>query len=246
MYKDEPIEEDEAGVVEEEKEENEEDEDDVEKLMERVVEEDKRDNQSEALFTKVVSALSMIQNGESTGSMLEEIMDDDIKSLLVKISPLHKKTDTAGIDLGSMFGGIADGSKICNLAKEISEEIDISNLKIDKPEDIMKMMDFSGSNNVMGDIIKKVSTKITDKISNGELKHDELLNEAMSMMGMMGKGLGGLGGLGDMLNNPMVSEIMKSMKKGKPMQTRTDVVSKQDTRARLRKKLEERRNKTSE
>ena len=104
----------------------------------------------------------------------------------------------------------------------------------------MKLMDFSGDNNVMGNIIKKVSSKISDKINSGDLKQDDLLGEAMNMMSMMG-GKGGMGGLGDMLNNPMIAELMKSMKKGKPMQTRQDVVSKASARDRLRKKLDEKR-----
>lgn len=41
---------------------------------------------------------------------------------------------------------------------------------------------FSGENNVLGDIIGKVSSKITNKIKNGEIKQDDLMNEAFSMM----------------------------------------------------------------
>ena len=153
-------------------------------------------------------------------------------------SDASKKAE--GFDFGSIFGESAKNSKIANLAKEISEEIDVSSIKIEKPEDIMKMMDFSSSNNVMGDIIKKVSSKITDKIQNGDLNQQDLLSEAMGMMSMMGgKGGGAFGGLGDMLNNPMVAEFMKSMKKGKPMNTRTDLVNLSSTRDRLRRKLDE-------
>lgn len=233
----------------------EDDEASLKDMVNEALEENDKENQNVAIFNKVVEVLGAIQKGSVNPEIFDDIMDDEVRGLLMKIKSLEaqskvdgmEKESGEGIDFGSMFGNIGQSSKIANLAKEISDEIDINNLKIEKPEDIMKMMDFSGGNNVMGDIIKKVSSKITDKISSGELKHDELLNEAMGMMGMMGKGmggLGGLGGLGDLLNNPMVNELMKNMKKGKPMQTKTDVVSKQNTRDRLRKKLEERRNKT--
>lgn len=216
-----------------------------------------QEDQSEELLNKVVDVLGLIQKGtykENLVDDVDDILDDDIKTLLLKITPRMSKTDSKtdsknetessdkpAFDFGSIFGEGVKNSKIANLAKEISEEIDVSSIKIDKPEDIMKMMDFSSSNNVMGDIIKKVSSKITDKIQNGELNQQDLLSEAMGMMSMMG-GKGGnnpFGGLGDMLNNPLVSEFMKSMKKGKPMNTRTDLVNLSSTKDRLRRKLDE-------
>lgn len=216
-----------------------------------------QDDQSEELFNKVVDVLGLIQKGTYKDNLVDDvddILDDDIKTLLLKITPrMSKDASTSasdasdkkaeGFDFGSIFGESAKNSKIANLAKEISEEIDVSSIKIEKPEDIMKMMDFSSSNNVMGDIIKKVSSKITDKIQSGDLNQQDLLSEAMGMMSMMGggggKGGNPFGGLGDMLNNPMVAEFMKSMKKGKPMNTRTDLVNLSSTRDRLRKKLDE-------
>ena len=205
------------------------------------------DNQILALFQKVTDVISVKQRGGQTD--LDDIMDDDIRLLLQKIVKQTGKDDEEegkkegkpkGFDIGDVFGNIAKDSKIANLAKEISDEIDISSFKIEKPEDIMKMMDFSNSNSVMGDIIKKVSSKISNKIEKGELGQDELLGEAMSMMSMLGKSGGG-GGLGSFLNNPLMNEVMKAMKKGKPMQTRTDVVNKASTRDRLKKKLDDRR-----
>lgn len=224
-----------------------------------------QEDQSEELFNKVVDVLGLIQKGTYKDNLVDDvddILDDDIKTLLLKITPRMSKgvsnepssSDTSdaskkaeGFDFGSIFGESAKNSKIANLAKEISEEIDVSSIKIEKPEDIMKMMDFSSSNNVMGDIIKKVSSKITDKIQSGDLNQQDLLSEAMGMMSMMGggggKGGNPFGGLGDMLNNPMVAEFMKSMKKGKPMNTRTDLVNLSSTRDRLRRKLDEKNKK---
>jgi hypothetical protein len=236
-------------VDEEVDEADEADEDPLTNLLNNVSDTNKKTEQIESLFNKVVEIIAKIQKGE-TVSEIDEILDDDVRTLLSKITPKCSKnapkpeanpndanSSKPEFDMGSMFGGMAQNSKIANLAKEISEEIDVSNIKIEKPEDIMKMMDFSGSNNVMGDIIKKVSTKISDKIQTGELKQDDLLGEAMTMMNLMGKG-----GLGNMFgNNPMMSELMKSMKKGKPMQTKQEVFNKASTRDRLREKLEKRK-----
>ncbi len=206
-------------------------------------EEDKKS--TEILFNAVISVISKIQQGEDgVESVIEEIIDDDVSTLLKRLKIIKLVDDKSA---QSPFG---ENNMICNLAKEISNEIDTSKINIDKPEDVLKLMDFSSSNNIVGDIIKKVSSKIHDKINTGELKQEDLFGEAINMMNMMNKGgggAGGMGGLGDlmsgmsgMFNNPMMSEMMKSMKKGKAV-PRQDVLQKATTRDRLRAKLEQRK-----
>jgi hypothetical protein len=236
--------------------------------------EDKSETYS--LFIKVVKILSMIQNAQDPTSELEDIIDDDIKQLLLKIKVFDSTNDDIKIDdatdalptpQAEFLKGI-ENSKIADLAKEISKEIDISNISIEKPEDVAKLMDFSGSNNFLGNIVSKVSTKLTEKISSGEIKQEDLLSEAMSMMSMLNgggaggaggmggiadilKGMGGLGGLGSMMNNPMMSEMMKMAKKGKVATKNTGGTRRTggggnapvSTRDRLRKKLEEKKQK---
>ena len=202
------------------------------------------------LAQSVLEVLVKKQKGNDVSDDISTILQDDIQELLTKIK--HVKIDDVPTvkpeDGGesnpfmNMFKGMED-SKICNLAQEISNDIDVSNLKIDSSEDIMKLLDFSNSNNVMGDIIKKVSSKMHEKISNGEIKQEELLGEAISMMGKMSGGAGGMGGLGglaSMFNNPMMSEMMKMASKGKA-KPKPDAFRQSSTRDRMRKKLEERR-----
>lgn len=204
----------------------------------------------EVIFKSVIDILGKIQRSEDIQSALDDIIDDDIRALILKIKPIEKIVPgVQGIpgmeDPLKAFG--QQDNLICNLAKEISNEIDVSNIKLDNPEDIFKMMDFSSSNNIVGDIIKKVSGKIHDKINTGELKQEELFGEAMSMMQMMNMGGAGgqAGGLGNLFNNPMMSEMMKSMKKGKAV-PRQDVMKKASARDRLKAKLEERRKQQTE
>lgn len=222
------------------------------------------------LFVKVVKILSMIQNSQDPSAELADIIDDDIKTLVSKIKVFDVVNDDIKIDEAADtmpvppkdFLESIENSKIANIAKEISKEIDISNINIEKPEDVAKLMDFSGSNNFLGNIVSKVSTKLTEKISSGEINQDDLLSEAMSMMGMLNgggaggaggiadilKNMGGLGGLGGMLNNPMMNEMMKMAKKGKVATknsggSRRNHGSSVSTRDRLRKKLEEKKQK---
>ena len=223
--------------------------------------------QVDDLFTSVISILSKIQTGEEYEGLVSDIVDDDIRALLSKINNFREaaaaQNASAPKSGGDPFSMMGD-SMIANLAKEISSEIDVSSINIEKPEDVLKMMDFSSSNNVVSDIIKKVSSKIHDRISTGEIKQDDLFGEAMKMMSMLSTngggggaggdnplaglasmmgGAGGGGGLGNILNNPMMSEMMKAMKKGKAV-PKQDVKAKMTARDRLRTKLEERRSKS--
>jgi len=227
-------------LVKKEHDENE-DEDDEEKV--------------DVMFSTVIDILSKIQHGSDYQNVLEGVIDDDIRELVSKIRNVKGEIKIEGDAEGQAPKDAPEGmpnfpfmqdNLICNLAKEISNEIDVSGLKVEKPEDVLKLMDFSASNNLVGDIIKKVSGKIHSKINSGEIKQEELFGEAMSMMNMMNMGGGGAGGLGGMagmanlFNNPMMSEMMKSMKKGKAV-PRQDVLNKSSARDRLRAKLEERR-----
>lgn len=226
------------------------------------------------LFVKVVKILSMIQNSQDPAVELEDIIDDDIKQLLLKIKVFEATNEDIKIDEPTAASASADflqsieNSKIADLAKEISKEIDISNISIEKPEDVAKLMDFSGSNNFLGNIVSKVSNKLTEKISTGEIKQEDLLSEAMSMMSMLNggaaggaggvadllKNMGGLGGLSSMLGNPMMSEMMKMAKKGKVATKNTGgtrrsangASSSMSTRDRLRKKLDEKKQRSQD
>lgn len=194
---------------------------------------------NDVLFAAVLNIVSKLSKYEDVSSELNDILDDDIRNTLSKIKYFEKETleDSVQSEMLNMFSGM-ENSKICNLAKEISEEIDMSNIKLDSQEDIMKLMDFSSNSNILGNIIGKASSKIQDKMSKGELKQEDLLNEAMSMMSMFGnKGMGGAAA--GLFNNPMMADMMKNMKKGK-VQPRTDLARRESTREKLRKKLEER------
>lgn len=207
---------------------------------------DATDEEAEALFNQVVEVLSQFQHNEE---MESEILDDDIDAVLQIIKKYpppvsedvkHPEASDATPDPTSLFAALGD-SKIASIAKEISKDIDTSKLQGDNPDELIKnMFDFSGGNNMLGNIVQKVSTTLNEKISSGELKHEELLGEAMSMMNLFGGSKGGAGGgISEMLNNPMFSQLMKGMKAGRA-NVRQDVISKSGARDRLRKKLEAR------
>lgn len=96
-------------------------------------------------------------------------------------------------------------SKIGKLAQEITEDIDLDSFNMKDPSELLNIdAIFSGKgNNVLGDIISKVGSKVASKISNGDLKQEDLFGEAMSMMGKMNMQGG----------NNFMEEMMKSAMK---------------------------------
>lgn len=202
------------------------------KELDNVKDEDKdyefKLNQMGVLFNKCVNMIS--GNGEDTDET-ENIFDDTLcaifkniyrsrehiqKSCILTVDEFTKNVDekdndndtqnASGFGMGEGGGGMFDflnNSKIGQLAKEITEDIDIKNLDIKDPSELLNIesMFNGGGNNVLGDIIAKVGSKVASKISNGELKHEDLMGEAMAMMGKMGGMGGAMGAMGGFAEN---------------------------------------------
>lgn len=150
-----------------------------------------------------------------------------------------EETDETPFDMSFI-----ENSKIGKLAQEISSEIDFSNIK--SADDISKF--FDPKNNFIGDIVGKVGSKITDKLNNGDLKQDDLLSDAFGLMNSLGGKIPGGGNMADILNNPMMKNIMQSMSKSMGGEKNSKVslnnnkMRTMSTRERLKNKLKERKN----
>lgn len=162
--------------------------------------------------------------------LMDDIIDDDIKTILWKIydNKEYLKNVVSNDDIDGVEGlpnlDFMKNTKIGNLAKEISETIDVSKLNIENPEDLLNVENIfngGGSNNVIGDIIKTVGDQISLKIQNGELNQEELMKEALGMMGNLN-----MGG-----ENDMMSQMMNMMN-----------ANQNPTRRRLQKKIQNRKN----
>jgi hypothetical protein len=131
---------------------------------------------------------------------VNEIIDDEIKSILNNINRLKV---TVKFDNG--IEDLIGDSKIGNLAKDISDSIDISQLNIENASDLLDPSKlFSGEGgNILGNLVQQVGSSITDKINSGELKQDELVKDAFSLMNKMQSGAQTNPILGDMFNNMM-------------------------------------------
>jgi hypothetical protein len=90
----------------------------------------------------------------------------------------------------SVDGGLVPGGMLGELAREISNEI------VEEEEG-----DLSDTGELLGRVLQKVTGKIGSRIRSGELKQDQLFQEAMSMLGGLATSSSGLGGgdMGDVL-----------------------------------------------
>ena len=151
------------------------------------------------MLLSVINILEKINKKTDVTNELSEIMDDDIKQILMNINKVKYTI--------KMEGGIDDiigDSKIGNLAKEISDSINLDDLNIDNPNDLLdpsKLFN-SENGNVLGNLVQQVGTSITDKLSSGEIKQDELISDAFNLMNKMQNGTA---------NNPILSDMFSNM-----------------------------------
>lgn len=200
------------------------------------------------LFDKSVKILSLIKSGdnENIKNEMEDILEDEVKDLLdlviktsstdVKLN-LEQENNNSGENIENMLGN----SKIASLAREIAEDVDVSQLNSDNPEDMIKNLLNFNENSILTNIIQKVGSTLGDKMSKGELTQEELMGEASTMMSMLGGTNNPI--MAQMASNPMFADLMKNFKSGRTPQMRQDTQRTNNTKDRLRKKLEERQSK---
>jgi len=108
-------------------------------------------------------------------------------------------------DLHEHLKGLFDG-KIGSLAKEMAEEIakDLGSLLGEDGENITSTQDFLKkmirNPKKLMELMKKVSSKLNDKMKSGDISQDELMKEAGEWMGKM-KGMGGADNFGEVFKN---------------------------------------------
>jgi hypothetical protein len=210
------------------------------------------------LLEKVVVIIKGLQEDRDVTDTMKEILDDDITSHLDNLKECMQFKNSSNEAFQDNIMGMLENSKIGNLAKEISSSLDLNGLNIERPEELLDFRNLTNSNNVLGSIISKVGGTIKNKIDSGELSQNDLISEAMSFVGMINGGGGG-GGKGSgggasspfdimsMLNNPMISELVKGMSGGLAGNNQQNVrvdktrVGQMATKERLQKELERRK-----
>lgn len=165
-------------------------------------------NLSDEVSAKIVSILQTIDNK----TLIDELEDENIKKVLTKLQNLRneKIKQKSGIDMNFI-----EDTTLGKLAKEILEDIDVGKLQKSMGEngDVLKAIGDPDSG--FADIITNVSKKMATKISNGELKQENLIQDAMKFASIMPNIFGGAGGGpaagGKGNKGPDLSNIMNMM-----------------------------------
>ena len=206
------------------------------------------------------SVLETIQSQDSfgdTAKLFEAINEDELKSKIQEtveqmkglFSEMGAKSEdgsSEGINLGDLpdpesvhehLNGLLDG-KLGKLAAEIAEET-AQDFEMDLNQegdvgDMFKKL-FKNPGKLMG-LVNNISTKLDAKMKSGDIKESDLMKEAGDLMAKM-KNMPGM---------PNIEELMKNMnvprnKQGMMKQQFNQNMRTSGTKARLQKKLEERR-----
>ena len=174
-------------------------------------------------YTKVDKIIEKYETHENIVKIKEALAnhDDNLKNIMASSAKFAedilkeqatKQEAEAGTGAGAgplpnLFEGMDEGkfeekfmnSSIGNLAKEISQDLDLSDLQnLESPDDLMKSF-MNGGSGGLGSIIQKVSSKLQTKLASGDLNEEALMKDATQMMGMLNPalqsmGLGGMGG----------------------------------------------------
>ena len=161
--------------------------------------------------------LSVLQDTKNEISV-DTITNEVHRKIISRLNELKTKKDkeTGGIDMSQM-----EGTMLGKLAKEILEDVDVEKLQksIGENGDILKAIGDPDSG--FSELISNVSRKMANKISSGELKQENLLQDAIKFASAMPGGLfGGAnggskkttgGGNDQQPNQPDMSSMMNMM-----------------------------------
>jgi len=131
--------------------------------------------------------LSVLQDTKNEIS-LDTISNELHRKVIARLNELKtkKNKETGGIDMSQM-----EGTMLGKLAKEILEDVDVEKLQksIGENGDILKAIGDPDSG--FSELISNVSRKMANKISSGELKQENLLQDAIKFASAMPGGIFG-------------------------------------------------------
>lgn len=174
--------------------------------------------ESDKLFELVMKSLGSIQKGTDPSEFISEIVDDEIVKLLEIIKRVLPVAEPEGQK------GNLENTKIGKIAEEIAKELDLDGMNLKNPSDILQ-----GNGDLLGKIVSNVSNKLQKKFADGSINQNELLSEAMSVIGGMKDGNGSF--------NNIFSNMMKSFGAASGSHSSSHVTS------RLRNKLKQKKDK---
>ena len=197
-----------------------------------VADENKIKNLVEAVEAKVDT------NTETNETSLSKSDDELLDKMLQNVKqPSKTSTNATNATPENPMGLIGE------LAKELTDELDLDKLNVNENDDMgdvfQKLMGNGGEGtNQFMNLVQKVGTKLQDKLTSGKFNEAALVNEAQSMMSNLPGG--------DMMSK-MADMFGGNSGTHKKAQNRMETANRnQNARARLQRKLQEKRAKEAE
>jgi hypothetical protein len=160
---------------------------------------------TEVASEHVSAVLDILRNmgDDNAKNKIDSLGDDTIKHLMHRLSNLYSKR-AEKVSKQSFMDNMADieNTSLGKLAKEILEEVNVDDLQASLGDgDIMKAL--SNPDGGLVKLLGTVSQKMISKMSSGEIKQENLLQDAMKLATQLGgnalpKELGALGNLASM------------------------------------------------
>lgn len=212
------------------------DEIDVSSVFKKISKEENRDAIWKFLQTLLLVGKTIKSKSKSFEEFFEKDGDNMIDMLKNLMSGMGGMGGMSGLDGMSGMGGLdaddaddadddddsgsdediismLENSKIGNLAKDISKNIDVSafeNIKLDSP-DLDSIMKNLSSNDSIKDLITNVTKSVKEKMDSGEIDHVAMKEEAMKFMSKMKNNKK----IKKMIKSQNMTGLMKEMMKDK-------------------------------
>ena len=149
----------------------------------------------EALFERLMEAIAMSNDGKAYEQAFKGIVDDEISGLFRGIlrrvaGPGEAEEKTGGdVDMEGILTQMKN-SKLGEIAEEISQSIDKEKLAEafsggDGMESVIQGLMTGQNVGMIGDLVQQVGDKINAKLQRGDMKEEDLLKDAFSLMGKM-------------------------------------------------------------
>ncbi len=126
---------------------------------------------------------------ECLTDMQELFGDDDKKDAIPNVEDLHKNIETM---LDGKLGSLAK-----EIANDVVDDLDILDENVKNPDEVFKKL-FSNPGKLMN-LVKTVGSKLDDKMKKGDIKENDILDEASNLMKTM-DGMPGFNNMKDLFS----------------------------------------------
>jgi hypothetical protein len=202
-----------------------------------------RKDMPETTLSQCIDVLRNL-NKDEVKDKLSVVKDENIKAQLQKIVDMAQSRPSASSkpSIDNITADI-ENTSLGKLAKEILQEVNVDELQSSLGDgDIMKAL--ANPDGGLVKLLGTVSQKMISKMSTGELKQENLLQDAMKLAGQLGgKELGALGNIAKMFGGGGddgfdISQLASMMGGGAGNMGRHRVVKSRDIRRRFNKAKE--------